>query len=125
MWKIMKEQQDKMWSTLVERHCSVVLPHYSALERDRRVSSLPKKVSNPITLFTLILASSVTKVKLLTWKLASPNLCTQLTTGLKIKCFQNTGSSKKMDGILNRYNVKSTRRIYTFRILKCSESLKF
>ena len=30
-----------------------------------------------------------------------------------------------MDGILNRYNVKSTRRIYTFRILKCSESLKF
>ena len=33
----------------------------------------------------------------------------------------NTGSSKKMDGIWNRYNLKSTRRIYTFGILKCSE----
>jgi len=32
-----------------------------------------------------------------------------------------TGSSKKMDGIWNRYNLKSTRRIYTFSILKCSE----
>jgi len=31
----------------------------------------------------------------------------------------NTGSSKKMDGIWNRYNLKSTRRIYTFGILKC------
>ena len=36
----------------------------------------------------------------------------------------NTGSSKKMDGIWNRYNLKSTRRIYTFGILKCSEKLK-
>ena len=25
-----------------------------------------------------------------------------------------TGSSKKMEGIWNRYNLKSTRRIYTF-----------
>ena len=33
----------------------------------------------------------------------------------------NTGSSKKMDGIWNRYNFKSTRRIYTSGILKCSE----
>jgi hypothetical protein len=32
-----------------------------------------------------------------------------------------TGSSKKMDGILNRYNLKSTGRIYTFGVLKCSE----
>ena len=32
-----------------------------------------------------------------------------------------TGLSKKMDGIWNRYNLKSTGRIYTFRILKCSE----
>jgi hypothetical protein len=30
-----------------------------------------------------------------------------------------------MDGIWNRYNLKSTGRIYTFGILKCSESLKF
>ena len=36
----------------------------------------------------------------------------------------NTGSSKKMDGIWNRYNLKSTRRIYTFRVLKCSEKFK-
>ena len=39
------------------------------------------------------------------------------TTSLTV----NTGSSKKMDGIWNRYNLKGTRRIYTFRILKCSE----
>ena len=37
---------------------------------------------------------------------------------------QYTGSSKKMDGILNRYNLKSTRRIYTFGVLKCSEKFK-
>jgi len=30
-----------------------------------------------------------------------------------------TGSSKKMDGIWNRYNLKITRRIYTFGVLKC------
>ena len=33
-----------------------------------------------------------------------------------------TGSSKKIDGIWNRYNLKTTRRIYTFCILKCSEN---
>ena len=37
---------------------------------------------------------------------------------------QNTGSSEKMDGIWNRYNLKSTRRIYTFGVLKCSEKFK-
>ena len=36
----------------------------------------------------------------------------------------NTGLSKKMDGIWNRYNLISTRRIYTFGILKCSEKFK-
>ena len=35
-----------------------------------------------------------------------------------------TGVSKKMDGIWNRYNLKSTGRIYTFGILKCSEKFK-
>jgi len=35
-----------------------------------------------------------------------------------------TGSSKKMDGIWNRYNLKSNRRIYTFGVLKCSEKFK-
>ena len=29
-----------------------------------------------------------------------------------------------MDGIENRYNLKSTGRIYTFDILKCSEKFK-
>ena len=29
-----------------------------------------------------------------------------------------------MDGIWNSYNLKSTRRIYTFRVLKCSEQFK-
>ena len=36
----------------------------------------------------------------------------------------NTASSKNMDGIWNRYNLKSTRRIYTFGVLKCSEKFK-
>ena len=36
----------------------------------------------------------------------------------------NTGLSKKMDGIWNRYNLKSTGRIYTFGVLKCSERFK-
>jgi len=35
-----------------------------------------------------------------------------------------TGLSKKMDGIWNRYNLKSTGRIYKFAILKCSEKFK-
>ena len=38
---------------------------------------------------------------------------------------KNTGSSKKMDGIWNRYNLKSTGRIYTFGVLKVQKSLKF
>ena len=29
-----------------------------------------------------------------------------------------------MDGIWNRYNLKSTRRIYTFGVLTCSEKFK-
>ena len=36
----------------------------------------------------------------------------------------NTGSSKNMDGIWNRYNLKSTRRIYTFGVLKRSEQFE-
>ena len=36
----------------------------------------------------------------------------------------STGLSKKMDGIWNRYNLKSTGRIYTFGVLKCSEKFK-
>ena len=35
-----------------------------------------------------------------------------------------TGLSKKIDGIWNHYNLKSTGRIYTFGILKCSEEFK-
>jgi len=34
------------------------------------------------------------------------------------KSFFHTGLSKKMDGIWNRYNLKSTGRIYTFGVLK-------
>jgi len=29
-----------------------------------------------------------------------------------------------MDGIWNRYNLKNTRRIYMFGVLKCSEKFK-
>jgi len=35
-----------------------------------------------------------------------------------------TGPSKKMDEIWNRYNLKSTRTIYTFSVLKCYEKFK-
>ena len=35
-----------------------------------------------------------------------------------------TGLSKKMDGIWNGYNLKSTGRIYTFGVLKYSEKFK-
>jgi len=35
-----------------------------------------------------------------------------------------TGLSKKMDGIWNRYNLKSTGRIYTFGVLNFSEHFK-
>ena len=35
-----------------------------------------------------------------------------------------TGLSKKVDGIWNRYNLKSTGRIYTFGVLKYSEKFK-
>ena len=46
-------------------------------------------------------------------------------TGMNtIKPDLTTGLSKKMDGIWNRYNLKSTRRIYTFGVLKCSEKFK-
>ena len=38
--------------------------------------------------------------------------------------YHSTGSSKKMDGIWNRYNLKSTGRIYTFGVLNCSEKFK-
>ena len=31
---------------------------------------------------------------------------------------------EKMEGILNRYNLKSTGRIYMFGSLKCSEKFK-
>ena len=41
-----------------------------------------------------------------------------------VMCEEHTGSSKKMDGIWNRYNLKSTGRIYTFGVLKCSEEFK-
>ena len=36
----------------------------------------------------------------------------------------NIGLSKKMDGIWNRCNLKSTGRIYAFGVLKCSEKFK-
>ena len=43
---------------------------------------------------------------------------------LQKQIHQNTESSKKMDGVWNRYNLKSTGRIYTFGVLKFSEKFK-
>ena len=37
---------------------------------------------------------------------------------------KNVQGHQKMDGIWNRYNLKSTGRIYTFGVLKCSEKFK-
>ena len=48
-----------------------------------------------------------------------------IPTDLIHKVFpRNTGLSKKMDGIWNRYNLKSTGRISTFGVLKYSEKFK-
>ena len=47
-----------------------------------------------------------------------------LLTKSILQKIMNTGLSKKMDGIWNRYNLKSTGRIYTFGVLKCSEKFK-
>ena len=44
-------------------------------------------------------------------------------TGLQVT-INTTGLSKKIDAIWNRYNLKSTGRIYTFGILKRSEEFK-
>ena len=44
--------------------------------------------------------------------------------GSAVQYSATTGLSKKMDGIWNRYNLKSTGRIYTFCVLKCSEKFK-
>ena len=43
---------------------------------------------------------------------------------LNVIMHHTTGLSKKMGGIWNRYNLKSTGRIYTFGVLKCSEKFK-
>ena len=56
-----------------------------------------------------------------TWRNIISHL--ELTTAYVIR-YQDTGSSKKMDVIWNRYNLKSTGRIYTFGVLKCSEKFK-
>ena len=48
----------------------------------------------------------------------------QVLQEIMFQTLQNTGLSKKMDGIWNPYNLKSTGRIYTFGILKCSEKFK-
>jgi hypothetical protein len=42
----------------------------------------------------------------------------------EVKNVSYTGLSKKTDGILNRYNLKSTGRIYTIGVLKSSEKFK-
>ena len=55
---------------------------------------------------------------------ATDNTDGQVNTALTMSHNGYTGLSKKMDGIWNRYNLKSTGRIYTFGILKCSEKFK-
>ena len=47
-----------------------------------------------------------------------------VTRSIVVLVLVRTGLSKKMDGIWNRYNLKSTGRIYTFGVLKCSEKFK-
>ena len=52
------------------------------------------------------------------------NISKEYNLEISTKKDESTGSSKKLDGIWNRYNLKSTRRIYTFGILKCSEKFE-
>ena len=54
----------------------------------------------------------------------NPNFKRYMAPTIELKA-GNAGSSKKMDGISNRYNLKSTRRNYTFGVLKCSEKFSF
>ena len=42
----------------------------------------------------------------------------------KSSVHNTTGLSEKINGILNRYNLKSTGQIYTIGVLKCSEKFK-
>ena len=62
-------------------------------------------------------------MKLLILVLCNSNKQAHIFMSPLILC--STGLSKKMDGIWNRYNLKSTGRIYTFGVLKRSENLKF
>ena len=48
----------------------------------------------------------------------------KMLLNVKLNFIRYTGLSKKMDGIWNRYNLKSTGRIFTFGILKYSEKFK-
>ena len=53
------------------------------------------------------------------WRISSgtcllQNSCNMRQTAICVTLHLNTGLSKKMDGIWNRYNLKSTGRIYTF-----------
>ena len=54
----------------------------------------------------------------------APNLPTRNYIDCVHPTHEYTGLSKKVDGIWNRYNLKSTGRIYTFGVLKCSEKFK-
>ena len=58
------------------------------------------------------------------WQAVCPVLLGLLYAHGLVSQWRSTGSSKKMDGIWNRYNLKSTGRIYTFGVLKCSEKFK-
>ena len=84
-----------------------------------------------------LICSFIKKITHVVWSLHSVNVVKLhvvisamqvLDKGVKILILQTwfkyTGSSKKMDGIWNRYNLKSTGRIYTFGVLKCSEKFK-
>ena len=61
----------------------------------------------------------------LPYKISGPNFMQGWGDQNKVLLSRDyTGLSKKMDRIWNRYNLKSTGRIYTFGILKCSEKFK-
>ena len=80
----------------------------------------------------LTLHSVLKHLRLHNYHFPPPKQCKcDVTAKIKVDSFiylfnyaVSTGLLKKMDGIWNRYNLKSTGRIYTFGILKYSEKFK-
>ena len=96
-----------------------------------RVSQLYRigSLHSPVCTMTATVHRKTTEEIHFSKKIRSYHECDEVCEDVKHYNFRKhhintTELSKKMDGILNRYNLESTGRIYTFGILKCSEKFK-